>query len=344
MSCKPLLSCALLNMEKTTFASFKNFYLITKDEWIRKLDDMQAIGLNLLFIFGGVNEGLRRKSIAAPDLLEFIFSECDRRRMEVIISASGSDDWCIRGIDISREAHLVEATTKEVYTRYGHHTSFTGWHLPYETYMFQRWLVPAGSVMLPGQQGDLLHELYRVATEICKGLTPRLPVVISPFFMPNTNGKGMDCEYREPSEYIDYWSSVLSCAKIDILALQDNGEHLSCFTEKDTMPFIEAFAKACLNAGTQLWGNVETGEFHVADLDDFVRRFGSKRDVNNPDPQFRANWRAVPIDRLIRKLELISRLSVRNVSWGYFEFYNPSEGDLHRAAYEGYREYYQRTK
>ena len=97
-----------------------------------------------------------------------------------------------------------------------------------------------------------------------------------------------------------------------------------------------------MNAGTQFWGNVETGELAVADLDDYVRRFGGTSNVL--DPILKANWRAVPINRLIRKLELISRFSARNVSWGYFEFYNPSEGNLHRAAYEDYREYYQRTK
>jgi hypothetical protein len=155
----------------------------------------------------------------------------------------------------------------------------------------------------------------------------------------------MEFSYAEPSEYADYWSSVLSCAKIDVLALQDNGgQHLSSFTEKDTRPFIEAFAKACANAGTQFWGNVETGEFPVADLDDFVRRFGPKSDVNDPDPKFRSNWRAVPIDRLVRKLELISQFSVRNVSWGYFEFYNPSEGDLHRTAHEDYKKYHRRIQ
>ena len=333
MSCKPLISGALLSLEKSTFVNIKNGYAITKEEWLRRLDDMQGIGLNLLFIFAGVNEGLWRKSTAAPDILEFIFTECDRRRMEVFIPASYSDDWWIGGPDIAREMRLVESTTREIYTRYGAHTSWGGWYLPYECPMWR------------GSQGGLCRELYRAAAESCKILTPRLSVAISPFFVPNTTGKCMELQNYEPAEYTDFWSSVLSESSIDILALQDNGgQHLSCFTEKDTRPFIEAFAKACANTGTQFWGNVETGEFPVADLDDFVRRFGPKGDVNNPDPEFRVNWRAVPIDRLVRKLELISRLSVRNVSWGYFEFYNPAEGDLHRAAYDNYRDYYQRKK
>jgi len=331
MSCKPLISGALLNLGRSIFTKTKNCYEITEEEWLRMLDEMQGVGFNLLFIFQGVDEAMGRKAIAAPDLLEFIFSECDRRRMEVIVSASCSDAWWVGGIDVSREVHLVEATTREIHARYGAHPSLVGWYLPYECPMWR------------GPQGDLYRELCRAAAESCKGLAPRLPVAISPFFVPNTTGQCMDFQYYEPAEYTDFWSRVLSDAKIETLALQDNGgQHLSCFTEKDRMPFIEAFAKACKNAGTQFWGNVETGEFPVADLGDFARRFGAKGDVN--DPNFAGNWRAVPIDRLIRKLELISPLTVRNVSWGYFEFYNPSEGDLHRAAYEGYREYYQRTK
>jgi hypothetical protein len=318
----------LLGLEKSTFAKNKNCYEMTRGEWIRRLDDMQGVGLNLLFIIGGVNEGLRRKAISSPDLLEFLFSECDRRRMEVIISASCWDDWQVGGIDISREMKLVEEITNEVYARYGLHPSFSGWYLPYECNM------------LGGRYGKLLCDLYRAGVEKCKSLTPHLPVSISPFFVPDTVGKCMEFEYREPAEYVDFWSNALSYAKIDILALQDNGgQHLSCFTEKDTRPFIEAFAKACSNTGTQFWGNVETGEFPVADLDDFVRRFGAKEDVNNPE--FRSNWRAVPIDTLIRKLELISPFSVRNVSWGYFEFYDPLAGELNRAAYEDYRQYTQ---
>ncbi len=333
MSCQPLLSGALLNLEKSTFTKIRNCYEITKEEWIRRLDDMQAIGLNLLFIFEGVNEGLRRKALAAPDLLEFIFSECDRRGMEVMIPASCWADWQVGGIDVSREMQLVEATTKELHARYGSHPSFFGWYLPYEC------------GVLGGRWGGVLRELYRVTADYCKSLTPRLPVSVSPFFVPKTTGKCMDFRYAEPVEYADFWSGVLSQAKIDILALQDNGgQHLSCFTERETLPFISALAKACQNAGTQFWGNVETGEFPVADLDDFVRRFGKKADVNDPNPKIRGNWRAAPIDRLIRKLELISRFSVRNVSWGYFEFYNPAEGDLHRAAYEDYRNYCQRTR
>jgi len=331
MSCKPLISGALLNMGGSIFTKTKSCYEISGEEWLRRLDDMQAIGFDLLFIFEGVEEALRRRAIAAPDLLEFIFSECDRRRMEVIISASCSTAWWVGGIDVSREVHLVEATAMEVHKRYGSHPSLGGWYLPYECPMWR------------GPQGDLYRELCRAAAESCKDLAPRLPVAISPFFVPNTTGKCMDFQYYEPMEYTDFWSRVLSDAKIETLALQDNGgQHLSCFTENETMPYIQAFANACANTGTQFWGNVETGEFPVADVDDFVRRFGAKEDVNNPE--FWKNWRAVPIGRLIRKLKLISPLAARNVSWGFFEFYDPALGMANRAAYDNYREYYQRTK
>jgi hypothetical protein len=41
---------------------------------------------------------------------------------------------------------------------------------------------------------------------------------------------------------------------------------------------------------------------------------------------------------------LISAFSVRNVSWGYFEFYDPFSRDVNRTAYEDYRKYAQSSR
>jgi hypothetical protein len=188
VSCKPLITGALLGLEKSTFAKNKNCYEMTREEWIRRLDDMQGVGLNLLFIFGGVNEGLRRKAIASPDLLEFIFSECDRRRMEVIISASCWDDWQVGGIDISREMKLVEETTKEVYTRYGFHPSFSGWYLPYECNM------------IGGSYGKLLCELYRAGVEKCKFLLFLFRTLLASAWNSNT-GNPRNMSISGPTHY-----------------------------------------------------------------------------------------------------------------------------------------------
>ncbi|MFA6566765.1 MAG: DUF4434 domain-containing protein [Victivallales bacterium] len=323
MTCKPLISGALWNLGHSNFVSEDYNYQLPHDSWMRQFDQMQDIGLDLMFFFQGVNKCMARSSSAGPDLLEFLLSECDKRQMQAIIEVGGNSTWSV-DFDPLRELHMLDMSIAMIHERYGRHDSFSGWYLPYEIHMPRGWLKNIG-------------ELYRGAVELCKAKTPCLPVVVSPFFMPDTTGKGMDFTYYEPEEYVDAWSETLRYAKIDILCLQDNGgQHLSCFTDKDTEPFIEAYATACRNAGTRLWGNVETGELPVADLDDFVLRYGAKGNVN--DPRFSKDWRAVPINRLVRKLELMSNYAERNLSWGYREFMRSD-----RAAYEAYYEYFRKT-
>ena len=323
MTCKPYLSGALWNLGHSMFVSDDYNYQLNYDAWMQHFDRMQDVGFNLIFFFNGVNECMERSSAVAPDLLEFLLSECDKRQMQAIVSVGENSNWW-KDLDPLRELRLLGRSVTMINERYGHHDCFSGWYLPYETYMpWKSW-------------GLKLAELFRGAVELCKAKTPYLPVAVSPFFMPATTGKVMDFIYYKPEEYVDTWSELLAHAKIDILCLQDNGgQHLSCFTNKDNTPFIDAFAAACRNAGTRLWGNVETGELPVSDTDDFVLRYGAKADVN--DPRFSQDWRAVPIDRLVEKLELMSHYSECNLTWGYREFMRP---DVNRRAYEAYSEYY----
>lgn len=41
-----------------------------------------------------------------------------------------------------------------------------------------------------------------------------------------------DFRHAEPAEYTAWWEDVLAASAIDILALKDSGEHLSCWTEE----------------------------------------------------------------------------------------------------------------
>ncbi|MFA6815361.1 MAG: DUF4434 domain-containing protein [Lentisphaeria bacterium] len=327
MSCRPLISGVLLNLNKSIFVDCDYNYTLTKQEWTRQFDYLQNIGCNLLCIFAGVKECMERTAVADPNLLEFIFSECDQRQMEIIISTGSTNKWS-KDFDVIREAGFVASLINKIFRYYGSHPSFSGWYLPYELFIRR------------GQGVKPISDLFRSLVESCKRVSPNLPVSISPFFMPDAPGNGNDFRDVEPTECVDFWSNLLSYAKIDILALQDNGgQHLSCFRNKDTRPFIEAFATACRNAGTKFWGNVEMGEFQVADIADFVARYGVKGDVNNP--RLSKSWRAVPIEQLVRKLKLMSPFSERNISWGYHEFYRPTLGEKHKSAYDDYRNYYQ---
>jgi Domain of unknown function (DUF4434) len=327
MSCEPLVSGVLLNLDKSIFVDSNYNYTMTREDWSQQFDHLQNIGCNLLFIFEGVNACMERTAVADYDLLELLFCECDKRKMEIIISTGRTNKWG-KDFDVSRETGFVSSSIEEIFRRYGSHPSFTGWYLPYELFIRR------------GKDIKTISELFRSLVKACKRVSPNLPVSVSPFFMPDAPGNGNDFRDIEPAECVEFWSDLLSYAKIDILALQDNGgQHLSCFRNKDTRPFIEAFATACRNAGTRLWGNVEMGEFPVSDIADFEARYGVNGNIN--DPRFFKNWRAVPIDQLARKLKLMSQFSERNISWGYNEFYRPTLGKKHKAAYDAYCAYYQ---
>ena len=60
-------------------------------------------------------------------------------------------------------------------------------------------------------------------------------VTISPFFLLDKDGlRGF--EYLAPSEYEEWWGTTLSETGIDILMLQDSGEH-RLFSLTERAPF-----------------------------------------------------------------------------------------------------------
>ena len=85
------------------------------------------------------------------------------------------------------------------------------------------------------------------------------------------------------------------------------------------------------------WGNVESGELPVASVDAFAERYGAGGDVN--DRRIRPDWRAVPLPKLERKLELAARDAEKIMSWGYMEFFRPGGGAENRRNYQAYCSY-----
>jgi hypothetical protein len=153
----------------------------------------------------------------------------------------------------------------------------------------------------------------------------------------------MHCGIHEPQEYYEYWSDMLSYSKPDILALQDTGgQHLSFFEKDTTEPYIAAYAKACAENNCRFWGNVETGEFEIESAEAFTEKFGPDGNVNRPGNA--SFWRPVPISRLQKKLELMSKYSEYNLSWGYQAFYRPARGGKALEAYNDYAKYLQKFK
>ena len=322
MACKPVMDGVLWNLGASSFPTEEQNYTDSAEKWRKDFDDMKHIGIKKFMLFTGVPQGMTRKAAAAPDIIEFIVNECDRCQMDFIIATGGHPNWFLDW-KMPDEMKLVRSYVDEIHRRYAGHPSFAGWYIDYE-------------FSLRYNDRQYLRDLYRETVILCKEKTPGLPVITSPFFNPPTSTDIMQCGIHEPQEYYEYWSDMLSYSKPDILALQDTGgQHLSFFEKDTTEPYIAAYAKACAENNCRFWGNVETGEFHVGSAEEFTEKYGKDGHVS----EHSEIWRPVPIDRLQRKLEVMSKYSEANMSWGYQPFYRPSMNEAAATAYRDYEKY-----
>jgi hypothetical protein len=159
--------------------------------------------------------------------------------------------------------------------------------------------------------------------------------MISPFFILDQTGYLGSFRWATPAEYEEFWSALLPQTRVDIVALQDSGEHLSCYTLDQRRPFLAAMKAACTTAHKKFWVNIEVGELAVESLSDYTNRFGYKTHVN--DPKTATAWQAVAPDKLRQKLELAGEYTATAISWGYQQFVRPSLGPEAQRLHESYR-------
>ncbi len=286
----------------------------TAESWRVDLERFQALGMDLLVVSGSFAD--------APGLepMKGFFDEADRRGLRIFINTLSGPDWWVQ-TDAAPEIARAGECIRNIAKRYGMRKSFAGWYVPYELYMF--W----------GPQADLIRTLYREVSGIAKA-TLNKPVMISPFFILDKAQNLGDFRWATPAEYQEFWTGVLKQAPIDIVALQDSGEHLSYYTLEDRRPFFAAMKSACDATGKTLWANIETGELDVNSPEDYVARFGRKTHVN--DPKLTPYWRGVPAKKLSDKLGFVREFTPTAITWGYQEFVHPTAKPEAQKLYESY--------
>jgi len=282
--------------------------------WQEELDHIEGLGMDLIVLNGPL--------VDAP-FLDMLLPETDRRGMRVYLDTLQAPEWWVMD-DPEEEIERAKTRIDRLFERYGHHASFTGWYIPYELYV--SW----------DEQAAHIARLYGEISAHCKRISPARPVMISPFFILDRSGVLGTFRWAEPDEYRDFWTDLLRQARhIDIVALQDSGEHLSFYTIEERRPFFEAMRAACEATGTTLWANVESGELHVRDLDDYAERYGAGTHVN--DRRTAPDWRGVPAETLIEKLRLAREFTPTAITWGYREYIRPRLGPDAAALHEAYR-------
>lgn len=293
----------------------------TLDLGAAELDAIQSLGMRLVVL----NGPWLGSAVAAAetDPAEHLFAEGDRRHLEFFVDTGALANWWVQPYSVAELARARERI-QLLHQRYGHHPSFRGFYVPYETYVM--W----------GAQRDLTRVLYREAAAACKAVAPTKPVMISPFFILDETHVLGDFRWATPLEYSEFWMEVLRGSAIDIVALQDRGEHLSYYTDEQCAPFFAAMKHACDATRKQLWANVETGELAVGGPEEYVARFGRKTHVN--DPRTQPYWRTVSAEKLAAKLRFVRGYTPTAITWGYREFVDPTSGRSSTNLYREYRE------
>lgn len=295
----------------------------TAEQWKEQIGFMQQAGLRHVIAVGPAIPAAAGWDPADPMIqtADRLMAACAGSDLRIYLSLSSHPQWYGRW-DLEEELSTNRRVVERLAERYGRHPNFAGWYIPHEIYVV--W----------GKQADYITGLYAGLSRICKQAAPQAKVVVSPFFILDREGYLGDFRFAEPAEYESFWYELLRQTQIDVVALQDSGEHLSCYTMEQRQPFFAAMKRACTRAGKTLWINIETGELHVESLADYERKFGRKTHVN--DAKTQRHWRVVPPDKLRRKLALARAFADTTITWGYREYWDPMRGPAARDAFKAY--------
>ena len=284
--------------------------------WRKELDQQQKLGFDLLWLTNAPRL-IDDPRFSLRDLLDL----CAKRKVQVMVDTGFNGNW-YGVLDLKGELELCAKNIRAIGERFATNPAFYAWYIPHEIYMC--W----------GAMDDYIQRLYPALVDACKKAA-RLPVAVSPFFILDRTKTFGDFRFNEPNEYCGYWARLIKKSRLDVIMLQDSGEHFSYVTHEQRRPFFAAMAQACRESGIRLWGNVEVAEMECPSLQEYVRRYGRV----HPSTVKNIPWRPVPIARLGEKLALAAEYSEKIVSWGYQEFCRPDRGAPAAAWYKAYRTY-----
>jgi hypothetical protein len=283
--------------------------------WMKEVQEQQGLGFDLLWLVQGPQ--LLRNDFSLRQLLDL----CAQRKIQVIVDTGLSSHW-YAPLDLKTELELCRSNITAVGEQLAGHPAFYAWYVPHEIYM--DW----------GAMHQYVSQLYPALVAACKKAAP-LPVTLSPFFILDRTKVFGDFRFNEPDEYREYWRKLIRASGIDIIMMQDSGEHFSYVQDEQRWPFFEAMSGACRDSGARFWANVEVAEMNCPSIEEYVRLYGRvHHSVAKGIP-----WRPVPIERLRTKLKLAAEYAERIVSWGYQEFCRPGLGEAALNWCTSYRAY-----
>lgn len=258
--------------ERILSGSFIQPYLIenlTEENWNNELDYMQAVDMPVLIIQWTADtqnmtttyptslDGFAQSS--QIDVVERALSKADEKGMKVHLGLQTNGDWFNKYTKdegwLKQEAEYSVMFADELWERYGHHESLSGWYLSFEL----------DNVNHPKQKNwKMIVDYYNAVTPALREKNAEMTLSIAPFF--NTS-LGMS-----PSKWQKMWEYILSESDIDILALQD-GVGAGNANQEKIASWFEATAKACIaSEKTKLWADTETftPSFEPVEIDQVI--------------------------------------------------------------------------
>lgn len=182
----------------------------------------------------------------STDVVSRVLTAADSAGVAEYLGLQTNDDWWNTYANdatwLNGQATAANALADDLYARYGTHTSFAGWYLPFEV---DNWNFTSTS------SWSAMATFYTTIANHLHSLTPGKPVIISPFY--NTSGG------QTSTQWTSMWSSILASAPIDVIALQD-GVGAGHATTAQLATWFSATKSAITSSrpATQLWADSET--------------------------------------------------------------------------------------
>jgi hypothetical protein len=217
-----------------------------REEWAEEFKVMKAVGIDtVIMIRAGVgriaacpSQVLEREAGIFPvyeDLVDMFLALAEGNGMDFFFGTYDSATRAPRAWSLEEEVALGKAFVDEVWARYGQRKAFKGWYLTFEIGRMER------------RRVECLYQLGRH----CKGLSPDLPNLISPYLY---GGKLVGDPITLEEHYAD-WDEILATLEgvVDIVAFQDGQ------VDYDVLPdFLQANCELITRHGMRPWSNVET--------------------------------------------------------------------------------------
>jgi hypothetical protein len=296
-----------------TFIQYQSWMMqMDSKKWNSELDLMRTAGVDTLVI-QWLKSGLFRfypVNIPGNDPTEIILNYADKNQMKVYLGLQADKSWWSNSRDrdyLRKTAENSIALGRSIFKRYGKHSSFQGWYIPYE--------------MSDGDYDEDEVVNYRhFFNEITQGLkklsSKKYPIGLSVFF----NG------LIPPKVTQSLYTEILKGSGVSLLMIQDGvGVHdWGAQMNEKVVPYMNAYRAAAQKNKIEVWSVLES--------------FINTKDKSAPSISGSSSERApTDISRLTEQLKAqASHPYEKILTFDFFHYMSPNRGAGQKALYDSY--------